>query len=33
MIFVKRLSLMLYLGVGNKVCQRVVTDIVSRDGC
>ena len=33
MIFVKRLSLMLSLGVGNNVCQGVVTDIMSRDGC
>ena len=21
------------LGVGNNVCQKVVTDIISRDGC
>ena len=27
--FVKRLSLMLCLGVGNNVCQKVVTDIIS----
>ena len=30
MISVKRLSLMLCLGVGNNVCQRVVTDIISQ---
>ena len=29
MIFVRRLSLMLCLGVGNNVCQRVVTDNTS----
>ena len=33
MIFVKRLLLMLCLGEGNNICQRVVTDIISRDGC
>ena len=33
MIFVKKLPLMLCLGVGNNVCQGVVTYIMSRDGC
>ena len=31
--FFKMLSLMLCLGVGSNVCRRVVTDIISRDGC
>ena len=30
---VKKLSLMLCLEVGNNVCQRVATDIISRDCC
>ena len=32
-IIVKSLSLMLFLGVGNDVCQRIATDIISRDYC